>query len=105
MNRRAKMGKVVENYYTNVSEFEAPKILTLVETALEWVQDGWVRIKYLPQLTQKVVVVDVRKYTIKDCSDRIGHNVGFFTDTEDRQLAISTASIKWVQYIEDYEND
>lgn len=99
------MGKVVENYYTDVSEFEAPKILSLVETALLWVADGWVRIKYIPQLSQKAITVEVKKYTVKECSDRIGHDVGFFTDENDKQLAISTAGIKWIQYIEDYEKE
>lgn len=96
------MGEVVVDYYSDESEFEKPKVLTLVETALDWVQNGWVRIKYTPQLSQKTVVVEVQKYAIKDIADRIGRNVGFFTDDFDKQLAISTASIKWVQYIEDY---
>jgi hypothetical protein len=95
----------IEDYYED-SEFEEVVTPTLIEYALAWVKEGWVQIKYTPQLSKTAVIKNVQQYTVDDVADHIGRDIGFFTDEDgETQLAISSASINWIKYIEDYEQD
>lgn len=95
------MKDLVEDYYDD-DEFDEVVKPTIIENALAWVKEGWVQIKYIPQLERTPVVINVMQYDVDEVADHIGRDIGFFTDEYGEQKAISSASIKWIKYIEDY---
>lgn len=67
---------------------------TRMEEMLELVKKGALQIKYTPQLQRKPVFIIVTKQNLKEGSDRINSDIGFFTKNDGSPIAISNASVK-----------
>lgn len=84
-----------------VNEFgDVVQVPNMVETALEWVKDGYVRIRYIPLRSKKAEIIYVTEYDVDGLSDRVGRDVGFFKDENDVVIAIHNPSIKWIELYE-----
>ena len=90
----------MDNSMEQLSEFENDIKPTMVEDLLSWVNEGKVKVKYIPTIIKKPYTIIVSKYKCEGLSDRLNKDIGFFIEeSTGKTICLTTSSIKWIEFI------